>query len=77
MSIQAVRFARPQWTQRAAEGWMRRHGYGWIRLDVTKGQFRFRVRDPAAFRRMVAFVPKRKDGTPSTKGVSFILGYVR
>lgn len=75
MSIQAVRFARPQWTERGARAWMEMHGYAWIRIDVTPKQFRFRVRQPGAFRRMVAFVPHRKDGTKSKRGVSFVLGY--
>lgn len=75
MSIQAVRFDRKKWTQPAANAWMASHGYNYIRLDVTPGQFRFRVRQPGQFRRMVAFTPKKKDGTPSKRGVSFILGY--
>jgi hypothetical protein len=75
MSIQAVRFDRKLWTQGRAEVWLVTHQMRALRLDKTPGQFRFRMADPRQFKRMVAFTPKLKNGAPSKKGVSFVLGY--
>jgi hypothetical protein len=50
-AVQSVRFPRALWSQRAARAWLRTHGFAPIKaVDVTAGQLRYRMRDPAELR---------------------------
>lgn len=74
--VQSVRFDRAKWSEGDAQRWLGSHGYRPIKaVDVTRHQLRYRITPPSRYKRMVALEPKLKSGAPSSKGVSFILGF--
>lgn len=50
-TVQTILFDRTAWTVKAAQAWLREHGYGGMAADTTDHYHRFRQRDPEAFRR--------------------------
>lgn len=67
-SIQSVVFDKKKWTPSMARRWLKSKSLPRIkRAHSTNKKYRYRVKDPARFRR---FISKK-----TTKGITLIIGY--